>query len=81
MMEYLMKRLMLLVNIIFIRIFTLCVNMYSFMVQWSFGVTCWEVFSLGKNPFPGVDPFSLIRYLERGERLDKPFNKACSQEM
>ena len=33
---------------------------------------CWEVFSLGKNPYPGVDPFSLIRYLERGERLDKP---------
>ena len=49
--------------------------------QWSFGVTCWEVFSLGKNPYPGVDPFSLIRYLERGERLDKPLNEACSQEM
>ncbi|CAI8031498.1 Fibroblast growth factor receptor [Geodia barretti] len=48
---------------------------------WSFGVTCWEVFSLGKNPYPGVDPFSLIRYLERGERLDKPLNAACSQEM
>ena len=50
-------------------------------MQWSFGVTCWEVFSLGKNPYPGVDPFSLIRYLERGERLDKPLNEACSQEM
>ncbi|CAI8006720.1 Tyrosine-protein kinase transforming protein SEA [Geodia barretti] len=48
---------------------------------WSFGVTCWEVFSLGKNPYPGVDPFSLIRYLERGERLDKPLNAACSQEI
>ena len=52
-----------------------------FGVQWSFGVTCWEVFSLGKNPYPGVDPFSLIRYLERGERLDKPLNAACSEEM
>ena len=49
--------------------------------QWSFGVTSWEVFSLGKNPYPGVDPFSLIRYLESGERLDKPLNEACSQEM
>ena len=54
---------------------------FLFVVQWSFGVTCWEVFSLGKNPYPGVDPFSLIRYLERGERLDKPLNAACSQEM
>ena len=50
-------------------------------VQWSFGVTCWEVFSLGKNPYPGVDPFSLIKYLEKGERLAKPLNEACSQEM
>ena len=50
-------------------------------VQWSFGVTCWEVFSLGKTPYPGVHPFSLIRHLERGERLEKPLNAACSQEM
>ena len=50
-------------------------------LQWSFGVTCWEVFSTGKNPYPGVDPFSLIRYLERGERLERPLNTACSQEM
>ena len=54
---------------------------HVFLVQWSYGVTCWEVFSLGKNPYPGVDPFSLIRYLERGERLDKPLNAACSLEM
>ena len=49
-------------------------------MQWSFGVTCWEVFTLGKNPYPGVHPFSVIRYLEEGERLDKPLNEACSQE-
>ena len=51
------------------------------LLQWSFGVTCWEVFSLGKTPYPGVDPFSLLRYLERGERLDKPLNVACSEIM
>ena len=39
------------------------------------------MFSLGKNPYLGVDHFFLIRYLERGERLDKPLNAACSQEM
>ena len=49
--------------------------------QWSFGVTCWEVFTLGKGPYPGVDPFSLLRHLERGERLVKPANVACSEEM
>ena len=35
----------------------------------------------GEEPYPGADPFSLIRYLESGERLDKPLNEACSQEM
>ena len=44
-------------------------------------MTCWEVFTVGKNPYAGVDPFSLMRYLERGERLDKPLNAACSEEM
>ena len=58
-----------------------CFYKNNLFMQWSFGVTCWEVFSLGKNPYPGVDPFSLIRYLERGDRLDKPLNEACSQEM
>ena len=50
-------------------------------LQWAFGVTCWEVFSTGNNPYPGLDSFSLIRYLERGERLERPLNTACSQEM
>ena len=58
-----------------------CIVSTFMFVQWSFGVTCWEVFSLGRNPYPGVGPFSIIRYLERGERLDKPLNAACSQEM
>ena len=51
------------------------------IAQWSFGVTCWEVFSLGKTPYPGVEPFSLIRYLESGKRLEKPFNAACSHDV
>ena len=50
-------------------------------LQWSFGVTVWEVFSLGKTPYPGVDPFALIKYLDKGGRLDKPSNAACSEEM
>ena len=50
----------------------------NWLFQWSFGVTCWEVFSLGRSPYPGVDPFTLIKYLEGGKRLDKPQNAACT---
>ena len=50
-------------------------------MQWSFGVTCWEIFSGGKTPYPGVDPLSLIQLLENGQRLDKPLNAACTNTM
>ena len=51
------------------------------LLQWSFGVTCWEVFSAGKIPYGGVDPLTMIQLLESGRRLDKPSNAACSEEM
>ena len=41
----------------------------------------WEIFSLGKTPYPGIDPFTLVRFLNGGGRLSKPVNAACSQEM
>jgi len=50
-------------------------------LQWSFGVTCWEIFTAGKIPYAGVDPLTLIQLLEKGKRLDKPSNAACSEEM
>ncbi|CAL8100183.1 unnamed protein product [Orchesella dallaii] len=40
---------------------------------WSYGVLCWEVFTLGEKPYPGVvwnDQF--IRNLQDGLRLPKP---------
>ena len=52
-----------------------------FFFQWSYGVTCWELFTGGKIPYPGVDPVSLPSLLESGHRLDKPENAACSEEM
>ncbi len=50
-------------------------------LQWSFGVTCWEVFSLVRSPYPGVDPFTLIKHLDEGQRLEKPSNAACSSDV
>ena len=41
----------------------------------------WEIFSCGKNPYPGVDAFTLVKFLDGGGRLNKPENAACSQEM
>ena len=40
---------------------------------WSFGVFLWEIFSLGKMPYPGtrVDQH-FIRKLKEGYRLEKP---------
>ena len=51
------------------------------LLQWSFGVTCWEVFSAGKIPYGGVDPLTMVELLESGKRLNKPSNTACSEEM
>ena len=53
----------------------------TFILQWSYGITLWEVFSGGKTPYPGVDPPSLVRLLDRGERMSKPDNAACNEEM
>ncbi len=50
-------------------------------LQWSFGVTCWEVFALGSMPYAGVDPFVVMRYLQEEQRVEKPMNAACSAQV
>ncbi len=50
-------------------------------LQWSYGVTMWEVFSGGQIPYPGVNVMTLVKFLQRGSRLDAPVNAACTTEM
>ncbi|XP_065919834.1 tyrosine-protein kinase receptor UFO-like isoform X2 [Dysidea avara] len=46
---------------------------------WSFGITCWEIFSLGLEPYPSVDVLQMTNYLKGGGTLDQP--PLCSDEM
>lgn len=45
---------------------------------WAYGVTCWEIFSLGDVPYPGMAwSLDFVSGLESGNRLTKP-RHACS---
>ena len=46
---------------------------------WSFGITMWELFSLGATPYLGVEFEDLKRSLNDGYRLEKA--KYATQKM
>ena len=58
-----------------------CALYFLFYHQWSYGVLCWEIFSLGKNPYPGLGPRDVIETLDKGDRLKCPTNAACTDDM
>ncbi|GFS11094.1 tyrosine-protein kinase RYK [Elysia marginata] len=46
---------------------------------WAFGVTLWEMMTLGQQPYAEVDPFEMPSYLQEGYRIAKPHN--CPDEL
>ncbi|XP_046459157.1 fibroblast growth factor receptor 1-like [Daphnia pulex] len=49
---------------------------------WSYGVLLWEIFTLGKVPYPGLEGNQLVRQLEKGYRMEKPdFAPTCMGEI
>ncbi|CAC5420398.1 ALK [Mytilus coruscus] len=45
---------------------------------WGFGIILWEVFTLGRIPYPGKSNNEVMTFVAKGGRLDKP--DQCSQE-
>ena len=48
-------------------------------LQWMFGVTLWELMTLGQQPYADVDPFEMATYLREGFRISQPLN--CPDEL
>ena len=63
-------------------IYTDCVFMFlasSFLCQWSFGVTLWELVTLGQTPYLDLDPFEMAAFLKSGYRMPQP--PSCPDEL
>ena len=50
-----------------------------FIFRWSYGVVLWELVTLGASPYPGMNSYEVVSFLQDGYRMDKP--KHCSDEL
>ncbi|GFR91962.1 tyrosine-protein kinase [Elysia marginata] len=39
---------------------------------WSFGVLMYEIITLGRTPYPGMNGHEVLRWIDRGGRMEKP---------
>ena len=39
---------------------------------WAFGVLMYEVFSMGQDPYAGIETGKLLKFLRSGERMSRP---------
>ncbi|XP_045543923.1 tyrosine-protein kinase RYK isoform X2 [Salmo salar] len=46
---------------------------------WAFGVSLWELMTLGQTPYVDIDPFEMAAYLKDGYRIAQPIN--CPDEL
>eukprot|EP00118_Oscarella_pearsei_P006478 m.29283 g.29283 ORF g.29283 m.29283 type:complete len:1178 (+) comp31156_c0_seq2:147-3680(+) len=46
---------------------------------WSYGITSWEIFSLGMKPYSGMKPRLVLNFVESGKRLRRP--ELCPENM
>ncbi|CAL2049158.1 unnamed protein product [Caenorhabditis brenneri] len=46
---------------------------------WSYGVTIWEIFTFGEEPWVGCRAIDVLKNIDAGERLEKP--KYCSERI
>ncbi|PIC16000.1 hypothetical protein B9Z55_022760 [Caenorhabditis nigoni] len=46
---------------------------------WSYGVTIWELFTFGEEPWVGCRAIDVLKNIDAGERLEKP--KYCSERI
>ena len=51
------------------------------MMQWAYGITCWEIISGGQVPYAGISPTDILTLLQNGDRLEAPQDNICDKEM